>query len=113
MSGDTYGEVLADMVDEICRFENRADVFRKNDISKGHYYNVINPNKTSSSGTQYCCPTEWGVRLTNSSQNYRWLKAVTRDCNCILITPADVSELKSSDPEKALAVMMKIVGMVR
>lgn len=112
-SRDSYGEVLADLVDEICRFEDRSEVFRKNDISKGHYYNVINPNKTTPAGRDYHCPTEWGVRLTNSSGNYSWLKAVAKDCGCIVITPDDISELKTADPERTLAVLSRIVGMAQ
>jgi hypothetical protein len=112
-SRETYGELLSVLVDTMAKYEDRSDVFRKNDIPKGHYYNVINPDKTSSAGNPYHCPTEWGVRLTKSSGDYSWIKAVASDCDCLVLTPDDIEELKSSNPEAALDLFQKILGRVK
>ena len=110
---ETYGELLADLVDELARYENRAAIFRRNDISRNHFYNVTNPNRESSSGKPYPCPTEWGVQLTRDSGNYLWLKTVARDCNCLLITPKEIQELTEAEPEKALMIFQSILGLVK
>jgi hypothetical protein len=113
MASDTYGEILSEVVDDACKYEERADVFRRAGIRKGHYYNVINPEKKSSSCEPYHCPTEWGVSVTNLSGNFKWLKAVAVDCGCIVLTPEDIKELKDMDaPEKTLQLFMKIIGRV-
>ena len=113
---DTYGEMLSQLVDEIAKYEDRADVFRRNDISRNHFYNVTNKNRESSSGKPYYCPVEWVVMLTRDSKKYTMLRRVAKDCRCILITPEDVEELKSLDgdePEKVMAVIKKIMGMLK
>jgi len=110
---ETYGELLADLVDELARYEDRAAIFRRNDISRNHFYNVTNPNRESSSGKPYPCPTEWGVQLTRDSGNYQWLKTVARDCKCLLITPEEIQELIDAEPEKALTIFQSILGLVK
>lgn len=65
---DTYGEFLAELVDDMARYDDRPDIFRRNDISRNHFYNVTNPNRESTSGKPYHCPTEWGVKLTGIQQ---------------------------------------------
>lgn len=110
---ETYGELLAELVDEIAKYEDRADVFRRNEIPRGHYYNVINPNRKTSGDNPFYCPTEWGVRLTNDSKNYKWLRGIVRDCKCILVTPEEFSELKDANPEKAIRLFSKIIGLAK
>ena len=114
MGKDTYGEILSEVVDDACKYEDRSDVFRRTGIQKGHYYNVINPEKKSSAGNSYHCPTEWGVSVTNLAGNYKWLKAVATDCGCMVLTPDDIAELKDSDaPEKTLQLFIKIIGKAK
>lgn len=110
---DTYGEAFAEMIDRRAKHEDRADIFRKLDISKNQFYNVTNPNRTTSGGNPYPFPTEWGVRATNDFRDYEWIKLVAKDCDCICLTPEDIEELNSSDPEQALTIFQKIIGMVR
>lgn len=113
MSKETYGECLADLLDDMAKYEDRPDIFRRCSISRNHFYNVINPNRKSSSGDPYPCPTEWGVRLTRDSQNYKWIKTVARDCGGLFVSPMDVEELNSTEPEKVLEVFRKIIGMTK
>jgi hypothetical protein len=109
---ETYGELLAELLDELAKYEDRAAIFRRNDISRNHFYNVSNPNRESSSGKPYPCPTEWGVQLTRDSENYSWIKTVARDCKCICVTPAELEALKESNPEEALDIFRSILGLV-
>ena len=110
---ETYGELLAQLMDEMARYDERADIFRRNEIPKGHYYNVINPKRRTSTDNRFYCPTEWGVRLTRDSHNYKWIKTIARDCGGVFVSPEDVHELKGTEPEKVLEAFKKIVGMVR
>ena len=109
---DTYGMIFSDMVDRAARYEERSDLFRKLGISRNQFYNVTNPNRETSAGNAYPFPTEWGVRGTAILQDYAWIKAVARDCGCLCITPEELKELKETDPEKALRVFQKILGLV-
>jgi hypothetical protein len=86
---------------------------RRNDIPKGHFYNVINPNRETTSGNPFYTPIEWLVKLTRDAKDYCMLKKVARDCDCIIITPEDVKELNSTDPTQALAVIQKVLGLVK
>lgn len=114
MSGDTYGELLADAVDRACQYEERADVFRRSGIKKGHYYNVINPDRKSTSGDPFHCPTEWVVAVTNLSKDFTVIKAISKDCGCILLTPEDLEELNGAEnPEKTLNMFIKIIGKAK
>ena len=110
---ETYGEVFAEMIDRRAKHEERSDIFRKLDISKNQFYNVTNPNRTTAAGNTYPFPTEWGVRTTNDFQDYEWIKLVSRDCGGLFISPEDMKELETSDPEAALKLFQKIVGMVK
>lgn len=110
---ETYGEVFSDMIDRQAKYESRPDIFRKLDIAKNQFYNVTNPNRTTSGGNPYPFPTEWGVRATRDFKDYEWIKLINRDCGCICLTPEDISELDSSDPEQALKIFMKILGIVK
>jgi hypothetical protein len=110
---DSYGEMFDKMIDRAARHDDRVEIFRRNDISRNHFYNVINPNRATSSGNPFYAPIEWMVKLTRDLQDYCMLKKVVRDCGCILITPEDVKELKDSDTEKALTVMQKILGFMK
>jgi hypothetical protein len=38
---------------------------------------------------------------------------VAKDCDCTCLTPEDIEELNSSEPEQALTVFQKTIGMVR
>jgi hypothetical protein len=110
---DSYGEMFDKMIDRAARHEERTDIFRRNDISRNHFYNVINPNRSTTSGNPYYAPIEWLVKLTRDLRDYWMLKRIARDCGCLLLTPDDVKELKDSDPEKAIEVFKKIVGLVK
>lgn len=109
----TYGEMIADLMDSICKYDDRASVMRRNDIHKGHFYNVINPNRETTSGNPFYTPVEWMVKLTRDSKYYCMLKKVAKDCDCILITPEDIKELQNTDPTAALEVINKVLGLVR
>ena len=110
---DTYGELLAEVVDKICKFDERADVFRRNEIPKGHYYNVINPNKRTSGDRPFYCPTEWGVKLTRDGKIYDWIKSVARDCGGLFISPEDIEKLQSANAEETLQVLQQVIGYVK
>jgi hypothetical protein len=110
---DTYGEMLDKHVDRMAKYDERADILRRNDIPKGHFYNVINPNKMTSTGNPFYAPVEWMVKLTRDSKDFCMLKKVVRDCGAICITPDEVAELKGSDPEKALAIIQKVLGFIK
>ena len=110
---ETYGELLSELVDDMARYEGRSDIFRRNDISRNHFYNVTNRNRESSSGRPYPCHPEWGVQLTRDAQNFKWIKTVAKDCGGLFVSPDDIKELKETDPEKAISVLQKIVGIVK
>ena len=110
---DTYGQMLDKLVDRMAKFDDRSDIFRRNNIPKGHFYNVINPNKLTSGGEPFHAPIEWMVQLTRDARDYCMIKKVAKDCGVICITPDEVSELKGSDPEQALAILQKIIGLIR
>lgn len=112
MSSESYGEMLDKLVDRMAKFDERADIFRRNDIPKGHFYNVINPNRQTTAGNPYYTPIEWLVKLTRDAKDYCMMKKVAKDCGCILITPDDVKDLESTDPAAALAVLQRVVGKV-
>lgn len=109
----TYGEMLSDLIDEMARYDERASILRRNDIPKGHLYNVINPNRTTTSGNPFYAPIEWMVKLTRDGACYDMVKRVAKDCKCIVLSPDDIKELNESDPGKALDVFQKIIGMVK
>lgn len=113
MGGETYGEILEVVVDDMCRTHDRGDVFRRLGILKGHYYNVINPNKTTSSGNSFCCPVEWAVKATKESGNYLLLETLASDCGCVLLTPKDISELKQIKDMKDFSCITAILNMVQ
>jgi len=110
---ETYGEVFADMVDRQAKYEDRASIFRRLDISRNQFYNVINPNRTTSAGNPYPFPTEWMVRATREFKDYELVKMVAKDCGGIFISPEDIEELESSNTEQALEVLHKILGVIR
>jgi hypothetical protein len=113
MSLETYGEMMDKLVDRMAKYDERADIFRRNDIPKGHFYNVINPNRQTTAGNPFYTPVEWLVKLTRDAQDYCMLKKVNKDCGCICITPDDVKELQNTDPAEALIVIQKVLGMVK
>ena len=108
-----YKDILVELVDTIAKYDDRAAIFRRNDIPRAHFYNVTNDDRLSSSGKPYHTPLEWVVKLTRDAKNYCMLKKIAKDCDCILITPDDVKELKSCDPAEALAIIQKVVGLVK
>ena len=112
MPKETYGETLSDLVDEMAQFEERAGIFRRSQISRNHFYNVTNPNRESSSGKPYYCPTEWGVTLTRDSKNFKWIKTVAKDCDCIIITPEEIEKLQEANPEETIQLFQSILGIV-
>lgn len=110
---ESYGEAFSEMIDRIARFEERSDIFRKLQIARNQFYNVTNPNRTTSGGNTYSFPTEWVVAATKEYKDYSMVKMVAKDCGCICLTPDDVKELKSCDAENALLLFQKIVGMFK
>jgi hypothetical protein len=110
---DTYGEMLDKLVDRMAKYDERADIFRRNDIPKGHFYNVINPNKQTSSGNQYYAPIEWMVKLTRDSKDFCMIRKVSKDCGGIFISQEDIKDLNDTAPEKTLSILQKIVGTVK
>lgn len=110
---ETYGMIFSEMVDRVARFEERPDIFRRLDISRNHFYKVTNPNSETNSGNPYPFPTEWGVKGTVLFQDYAWLKAVCKDCGCLCITPIELAELQECDPEKAISLFQKILGIAK
>jgi len=110
---DTYGEMFDKMVDKMAKYDERSDIFRRNDIPRGHFYNVINPNKTTSTGNPFYAPIEWLVKLTRDSKNFCMLKKIVKDCGAICITPDEIAELQGTDPEKALVIIHKILGLIK
>lgn len=109
---DTYGLIFSDIVDRQARFTPRDDLFRRLDISRNQFYNVTNPDRQTASGNAYPFPTEWGVKGTVQFKDYAWIKAVCHDCGCICITPEELKELKDSNPQKAISIFQKIIGLV-
>ena len=109
---DSYGEMFDKLVDRMAKFDDRADIFRRNDIPKGHFYNVINPNRQTTSGNPFYAPIEWLVKLTRDGADYCMLKKVVKDCGCILITPADIKDLQNTDADKAVSILQRILGIV-
>ena len=110
---DTYGEMFDKMVDRMAKYDDRAAIFRRNDIPKGHFYNVINPNKVTSTGNPFYAPIEWLVKLTRDAKDYCMIKRIAKDCGCILITQDEIAELQGSDPGKALEIMQRVIGLIQ
>jgi hypothetical protein len=112
----TYGEMLDKLVDAMARYDDRADIFRRNDILKGHFYNVINPDRKTSGGNAFHTPIEWMVKLTRDSGNYSMIKQVATDCKCAVLTPEDIEGLKTlfsasaPDPLKVMHILHKIIN---
>ncbi len=105
---DTYGEIFSEIIDRVARHTERPEIFRRLDISRNQFYNVTNPNRTTSGGNPYPFPTEWGVRATREFGDYSWIKMVARDCGCICLTGEDVEKLQEAE-----GVFKKILGMVQ
>jgi hypothetical protein len=110
---ETYGEVFSGMIDRQARYMDRAEIFRRMDISRAHFYNVINPNKITSGGNPYPFPTEWGVRMTKEFRDYEWIKIVAKDCNCLCITPDELEQLRSGNHEETLTLIQNILGIAK
>ena len=113
MAADTYGEALGKLVRSMLKYDEQSDIFRRNNISKRHYYSVINPNAETSGGNPFYCPTEWVVRLTNDSGDYSLLRTIAKDCKCLLITPEEIEKLQSSNPEETIKIFQQILGIVK
>lgn len=95
------------------KYGSVSEALEELNIPKGHFYNVINPNKITSGGNAFHTPLEWMVKLTRDSKDFGMLKKVNRDCGAICITPDDVEELKGADPEKALLIIQKVLGFIK
>jgi hypothetical protein len=110
----TYKEHLKVLVKKVAeKYGAVGEAFRRNDIPKGHFYNVINPNRQTTSGNPFYTPIEWLVKLTRDAQDYFMLKRIAKDCGCILITPIDIKELKTTDPSAALDVIQRVLGTIK
>jgi hypothetical protein len=109
----TYGEMIDDLVDGMAKYDDRAAIFRRNDVPKGHFYNVINPNRQTTTGNPFYTPVEWMVKLTRDSQDFDMVKRVVKDCGAIVITPEELNEMKSADLDKAVDVFKRFIGAVK
>ena len=112
-----YAEPFIEMVDELAKWEERPDVFRKLQISRNHFHNVTNRDRLSSSGNPYTCPVEWGVSLTkavkdNDNLKYAWVKMLAEDCGGIFISFDDLEVLKGEESEKTLELFQRIIKSV-
>lgn len=97
-----YGALLQVLVKSLARFKPRVEIFSDSGIPVGHWNNVVNRNKVSSSGNPYYCPTEWGVALTRASGDYSWLKKVAWDCGALILTPDDVETIVKAQMDAAM-----------
>ena len=95
------------------KYDEQANIFRRNGISKRHYYSVINPNAETSGGNPFHCPVEWVVRLTNDSEKYCMLKQIAKDCKCLILTPIELRKLKTANPEETLELFQQIIGLAK
>lgn len=111
-----YKDLLIELVDAIAKYDDRAAIFRRNDIPRAHFYNVTNDDRLSSSGKPYHTPLEWIVKLTRDSGNHCMMKKISADCGGTYLSPDEKKELKSvltdavPDTTKILAVLQKIAG---
>lgn len=111
-----YKEMLSDLVDSIARYDDRAAIFRRNDIPRAHFYNVTNDDRLSSSGKPYYTPLEWVVKLTRDSNNHCMMKKISADCGGTYLSPEEKSELREilnesvPDTTKILSVLQKMAG---
>ena len=113
MSAETYGQILSEVIDDMCKTRDRSDVMRICGILLGHYYNVINPDKKTSGGNPFCCPAEWAVAATKESKNYKLLETIVKDCGCALLTPDDIQRLKGVNVlDNTLHVIKDLAGKV-
>lgn len=113
LMADTYGEMFADLVDRQARHYERPEIFRILDISRNQFYNVTNPNRTTSGGNPYPFPMEWMVRATREFKDYSLIRTVVRDCGGLFLSPEDIQDLNDVDAQAALDLMKKIVGKAR
>jgi hypothetical protein len=111
-----YKEMLIDLVDSIAKFDDRAAIFRRNDIPRSHFYNVTNDDRLSSSGKPYHTPLEWVVKLTRDSGNPCMIKKVAKDCGGTYLSPEEKQELKTileesiPDTSKIWGILQKLAG---
>ena len=110
---ETYGEAFSDMVDREAKYRDRPDIFRALDISKNQFYNVTNPNRTTSGGNPYPFPMEWMVRATKEFGDYELIRMVAHDCGGLFISPDDVEEMDGPEAERVLEAFKKIVGKIK
>ncbi len=112
-ANESYGEIFADMIDKQAKFIDRGDIFRRLDISRNQFYNVTNPNRTTSGGNPYPFPTEWIVRATREFSDFSLIKFVATDCGGLFISPEDIEELETANAERVLEIFSKVIGKVR
>lgn len=110
---ESYGEQFADMVDEQAKYYDRGELFRRLDISRNQFYNVTNPNRTTSGGNPYPFPTEWMVRATREFKDYSLIKMVAGDCGGIFLSPEDIDDLNDSNAAQVLEVFRGILEHAR
>ena len=91
----------------------RSQLFRRNNIPADYWYKVTSDTARNSSGNPYYFPTEWGIALTNATQSFDWIKTVADDCGGFFISPEDLAGLEDAEPEKALKLFQKIIGVVK
>jgi hypothetical protein len=105
---ETYGEMIQELVDSICKYDDRVDVFRRNDIPKGHFYNVINPNRQTSGGRAFYTPIEWMIQLTNDSSDYSMARKVAKDMKGVFLSREDLKRLSEMKPEEIIQEILSI-----
>ncbi len=105
-----YGDIFADMIDIQAKYHDRGELFRLLDISRNQFYNVTNPNRTTSGGNSYSFPLEWMVRFTREFKDYSLVRAVAKDCGGIFISFSEIEDLENADAPKVLEALSSIVG---
>jgi len=96
---DSYGEMLNEIVGRAAKFMKLSDILRIHNMPKGHYYNVINPNRTTSSGNPFYAPIEWMISLTREFHDYDMIKNVSRDCRGIFLSLDELNIVDSGSGE--------------
>ncbi len=107
-----YGEIFADMIDQQAKFRDRGELFRLLDVSRNQFYNVTNPNRTTSGGNPYPFPLEWMVRATREFKDFDLIRAVAKDCGGVFISYDEIGDLDQSDAPRVLDALREIVGRV-
>lgn len=111
-----YKYLLTKLVDKMAEYEERAIIFKRNDIPRAHFYNVTNDDRLSSSGKPYHTPVDWVIKLTNDSKEYCIMRMMAKDTGGVYLSPDEVAEFKevlaqsAPDPLKVLGILQKLTA---